>query len=120
MPNKPCKCPGTDVIAHGTTREETWAATEAAAIAALPGLINKAKQDAEKAQDAAFDAALKFGDKACAGNACEAWFKKAPLDGPWTAYGAVEPYTKWLVRAGFSWQVLVKCELKPVDQKPEG
>ncbi len=112
MPGRRCKCPGSEVFERGGTRAEVWTATEAAAIAALPGLIRDAQGDALTAQKTALDAALKVGDKACVGTKCEAWFKSAPLDGPWTAVGSVAPYTRWLARAGFSWEVLVKCELK--------
>ena len=101
-----------EVFERGKTRESVWTNSEAAAIAALPRLIANARADAQNAQTAALNAALKFGDKACAGNKCTAWFKAVPLDGPWTAYGSVAPYTRWLARAGFHWEVLVKCELK--------
>ena len=118
MAKKPCKCPGQKVWERGRTREEAWAPNQAAANAALPGLIAGARAAAEKAVAAAMDAALKTGDQACEAG-CEAWFKAAPLDGPWTAVGAVSPYNRWLARAGFTWEVLVKCEKPEKPEKPK-
>lgn len=117
MAKKPCKCPGQEVWERGHTRDEAWAPTEALANAALPALIANAQAAALKDQAAALANALKTGDKACAAG-CTAWFKAAPLDGPWTAVGSVSPYTQWLARAGFTWEVWVRCE--KVEKKKKG
>lgn len=112
---KQCNCPGQAIYDRGYgKRVEAGGATEAAAMARLAKRLPAAKADAAKAQAAALKRALKAGDAACKpGKApckkCEAWFKAPPLGPPWTAVGALAPYTKWLARGGYEWTIEVQC-----------
>jgi len=116
MPTQ-CDCPGAMVYARGHSRVEAQANTEAAAVQAMQALLPQARVDALNAQAAALQAAMAVGDAVCkpgvgACPVCEAWFRAPDVGAPWTAVGALAPYTNWLARGGYAWVVEVECRCK--------
>jgi hypothetical protein len=105
MPKLPCKCPSEETLERGHSRQEGWFRTEAEANAALPALLAASKPAALAAQAAAV---ARFRRQVLCEAGCFPLLRTPALE-EWTAVGSVEPYTAWLARAGYSWNVVLEC-----------